>query len=55
VLRDAAAVKFWLDPVAIARNHGFSPIEVRRIRGIIVPRQKELLEKWNGYFRQKER
>jgi len=54
VLRDSAAVKFWLDPVTMARNHGFSPVEVRRIRGIIVLRQRDLLEKWNGYFRQEE-
>ncbi|MDH5255801.1 MAG: hypothetical protein OEW72_07800, partial [Gammaproteobacteria bacterium] len=30
------------------------PVEVRRIRGIIVLRQRDLLEKWNGYFRQEE-
>jgi len=40
--------------VTMARNHGFSPVEVRRIRGIIVLRQRDLLEKWNGYFRQEE-
>jgi hypothetical protein len=26
--RDDESAKFWLDPVALARNHGFGPVEL---------------------------
>ena len=48
--RDADSAKFWLDPVALARNLGFSPIELRRIRGIVLEQQSKFLGEWNGYF-----
>jgi hypothetical protein len=51
VERDAAAAKFWLDPLEAAWNRGFRPSELRRIHGIIAGRQAALLERWHGYFR----
>jgi hypothetical protein len=29
--RDDRSAKFWLDPVALARNLGFGPVELRRV------------------------
>lgn len=48
--REALSAKFWLNPVSLARNFGFSPRELRQIEGLIRQHQTELLEAWNGYF-----
>ena len=48
--RDNLSAKFWLNPVSLARNLGFSAKELRRIKEIVTDHQSEFLEKWNGYF-----
>jgi hypothetical protein len=48
--RERMSVKFWLEPVALARNRGFSPRELRQIERLLVERQGDLLEAWNEYF-----
>ncbi|OAQ19810.1 hypothetical protein TDIS_2104 [Thermosulfurimonas dismutans] len=42
--------KFWLDPVALAKNRGFSMVELNRIARIVEENQTELLEKWYEFF-----
>lgn len=42
--------KFWLNPVSMARNVGFSAKELREIRGMVETSQTLLLEAWHGYF-----
>ena len=48
--RDEQSAKFWLGPVALVRNLGFSAKELRTIERILVEHEKELLEAWYGYF-----
>jgi len=48
--RDNLSAKFWIDPVQLARNFGFSPKDLRIIENMVVEHQLELQEKWNGYF-----
>jgi hypothetical protein len=48
--RDDQSAKFWLDPVALARTLGFSPVELRRIHRLVVANHSLLLEKWNERF-----
>ncbi len=48
--REAMSAKFWLDPVALARNLGFSSRELRILHQIVQDHQTELLEAWHGYF-----
>jgi hypothetical protein len=48
--RDNLSAKFWLQPLALARNFGFPPRELRRIRGVIEQNLEELLEAWNGHI-----
>lgn len=48
--RDELSAKFWLQPVSLARNLGFSPKELRRIQELVIQHQEQLLEAWNGYF-----
>ena len=53
--RDDDSVKFWLNPVALARNLGFNAPELRRIERLIAVHQQELLEAWSEYFRRQTR
>ena len=48
--RDDQSAKFWLDPVALARNLGFGPVELRRVHGLVVENRNLLLEKWYERF-----
>jgi hypothetical protein len=48
--RDDKSAKFWLDPVALARNLGFSAVEVARIQRMVESEQQKLLQSWNDHF-----
>ena len=48
--RDDLSAKFWLQPVGLARNLGFSPNELRRIQKLIAQHQPALLEAWHGHL-----
>ena len=44
------SAKFWLDPVNMARNIGFSSKELREIREMVETSRTVLLEAWHGHF-----
>jgi hypothetical protein len=48
--RDTDSAKFWLEPIALARNLGFGGHELRVIERIVRDNQQELLEAWNDWF-----
>jgi hypothetical protein len=48
--RDDKSAKFWLHPLALARNFGFPLRELRRIRALIEDNHEELLEAWYGHL-----
>jgi hypothetical protein len=48
--RDDSSAKFWLKPVALARNFGFSPRELRRLQALVMEHQTVFQEAWDGYF-----
>jgi hypothetical protein len=48
--RDDQSVKFWIGPVVLASNLGFSPKELRRIERILAEYEQELLEAWDDHF-----
>ena len=48
--REKFSCKFWLGPVSLARNLGFSANELRRIASILTENEERLLEVWYGYF-----
>jgi hypothetical protein len=50
VQRENAEAKFWLGPVRLAWNRGFSGPELRRIERIAAENQVRLTEIWNEYF-----
>ena len=47
---DDQSAKFWLKPVGLALNLGFSPVELRRIYRMPQENEVSLLEKWNARF-----
>lgn len=48
--RDDQSAKFWLNPVALASNLGFSPVELRRVQRLILENEMLLNEKWSDSF-----
>ena len=48
--RDDASAKFWLTPVALARNIGFPAHELRRIQSLTDEHAAAWLEQWHGRF-----
>jgi hypothetical protein len=48
--RNDQSAKFWLRPVTLARNLGFSPSELSRIQRMLKDKESFLLEKWNARF-----
>jgi uncharacterized protein DUF4160 len=48
--RDDQSAKFWLAPVLLAGNIGFSGIELRRIQRLIAQHETSLLESWDEDF-----
>ena len=48
--RDDLSAKFWLEPVALAMNFGFSAVELRRVQLVLEANQTAFIEAWNGHF-----
>jgi len=48
--RDDQSAKFWIEPVSLALNLGFSPLELRTIRRILDQNRTMLLERWHESF-----
>lgn len=49
VRRERMVCKFWLEPVTLAQNHGFSARELNQIRAIIVKELAKIQETWNEH------
>lgn len=48
--RDDLSAKFWLLPVSLGRNLGFSARELNTLQSLVEQNQRKLLEAWDGYF-----
>jgi len=49
IQRERRLCKFWLRPVALAQNHGFSAKELNQLRRIISAEVRTLLEAWRDH------
>jgi len=47
-----ASAKFWLEPVALVKNMGYTATELRQIHNIAEEHQTLLLEKWHEHHNQ---
>lgn len=50
VKRDRHVVKFWLEPVALAKNLGFADHEVKQVERLVTEHREFLIEAWHEYF-----
>ena len=50
VKRDRRIVKFWLDPVVLAKNRGFPGHELNHIARLVAQHEEVLLEAWHEFF-----
>jgi hypothetical protein len=46
VRREKMTCKFWLEPIALGENHGFSSWELNRIRRIIQANTEKIIGAW---------
>jgi hypothetical protein len=49
VEHENATCKFWLEPVGLARSHGFGARELNVIRRIIATHRAAILEAWHEH------
>jgi len=52
VERDDRECKFWLEPITLERNPGFSRKAISTIRRLIEWNHALLMERWNEYFQE---
>ncbi|PJC13696.1 MAG: hypothetical protein CO065_15790 [Comamonadaceae bacterium CG_4_9_14_0_8_um_filter_57_21] len=41
--------KFWLNPVTLARNHGMSAVDIRKLERLVYERPTFLFEKYDDF------
>jgi len=49
VRRERMTCKFWLEPVELAQNHGFTARELNQIRAIIQEELTKIQEAWDEH------
>jgi hypothetical protein len=49
VRRERMVCKFWIEPVALAQNHGFSAQELNQIRTIIRANLRMIQDAWHEH------
>ena len=48
--REHLSAKFWLEPVLLARNIGFRPHELNKLKSLVEENNDKLRETWHEYF-----
>jgi hypothetical protein len=48
--RDEDQTKFWLTPIRLQKNKGFSRTEINYIEKLTQEHQEQLLAGWNDFF-----
>ena len=49
VQRERMMCKFWLDPIDLCSNHGFSSQELMAIRKLVVVNLSRIMEAWHEH------
>ena len=47
---DRDEAKFWLSPVRLQHNRGFSRAEINHVQKLVEEHQEQLLAGWNDFF-----
>ena len=51
VKKDNKEAKFWISPVSLAYNEGFSRSDLRDIEWLVFENTKLIQEKWDDHFK----
>ena len=46
VQREKMICKFWLEPISLSQNYGYTPGELNRIHKLIKAHQEKIVEAW---------
>lgn len=49
IQRERKVCKFWMEPISLASNHGFTPVELNAIRQLLETNRTKILEAWNEH------
>ena len=49
VQRERMNCKFWLEPIELAKNQGFAPRELNRVRDLIESNLTRIREAWHEH------
>ena len=49
VQRERRVCKYWMEPVVLASNHGFSPVELNTVRQLLRDNSNQILEAWDEH------
>ncbi len=49
VQRETLMCKFWLEPISLSNNRGFSPKELNAIRRIVETNLTQIVEAWHEH------
>jgi len=49
IQRERKVCKYWMEPIALASNHGFSAVELNAIRQLLETNRTKILEAWNEH------
>ena len=50
VARDRKAAKFWLAPVRVEYNHGFTKVELAKVAALVGEHEAAIQRAWHEYF-----
>lgn len=50
VARDRKAAKFWLAPVRVEYNHGFTKAELAKVTALVREHEAAIQRAWHEYF-----
>ncbi len=50
VARDRKAAKFWLAPVRVEYNHGFTKVELAKVATLVAEHEAAIQRAWHEYF-----
>lgn len=50
VARDRKAAKFWLEPVRVEYNHGFTKVELTKVTALVRANEAAIRKAWHEYF-----
>lgn len=50
VQKESVVCKFWLEPIVLAKNYGFSPRELNIIRKMVQHNRTKIMEAWNEHY-----